>query len=614
MSIIHDALKKAEKNHQSEGDKGVVSSLPTSLKKQSGFFENKRRLVVISSCSLIFLALIILFFSGGKKERSQDTFISQKIKRENQVQTNENVNTDKNKNNLSKSSPKVENIMEDLGKKIEQQKKKNIEPPIETREIPVEKAEGKSEWETKVEKSLTKETLSVAISDEIKSVNLKKSNKINQMQGLPITIEKQKKSISEVKQPKDIVKSKLEKNSSTEEHDKDIDKGKENEQKFRESDYEKKNAESKGAQIDQESLEETEALSSGEEPIILQHKEISKESAHVTPIEEEEKQVEEQNISKMSHQVEETAVEPEHNFENNEELKKDESQILPSETDIENEAVSSLESKTEKEDFGPGVIHYDIRDKPSESEESKMLIEKLPKKDESKGNSLSNDTKPKTGTAKKVDSSQVTRKSEESTSIPKSESLKFYYDKALSLEKEGNLKEAMNYYKKVITLDPRNSKAHNSLGNIYLKLRETEMAKKEFQLVLMLDPLDSAARNNLGLVYLELNEYIKAIGEFNKAVNASPTNIASYNNLGITYKKLKKYNDALEQFNKAIFIDKNFAQAYYGRATVLESLGRIQEAIMDYRKFIDFAPENLKEEVRKVQDHIMDLYESSSNY
>jgi Tfp pilus assembly protein PilF len=189
-----------------------------------------------------------------------------------------------------------------------------------------------------------------------------------------------------------------------------------------------------------------------------------------------------------------------------------------------------------------------------------------------------------------------------------------YYNKGVLFEKDGMYEEALRSYNKALELDPKNTKIHNGLGNVYMKLNKLELSKKELQYVLLMDPLDSKARNNLGLVYLKMNEYIKALEEFQKAINSSPTNVAAYNNLGITCKKLKKYNESLEYFNKALFLDSKYAEAYYGRATVLESLGKIQEAIMDYKKFIDYAPDYLKEQVRKVQDHVMDLYDSPSRY
>src|SRR4030042_5967266 len=128
MSIIHDALKKAEKDRQSETDKGSVSSLPTFLKKKSSFVENKRKLIAISSSVLVFIAVIFFIFSGSKKEKSQDTTISQKIDRENLPQTSVNVEEGKIEKDSSDFSPKIENIMEDLGKKIIQQRK-NPESP-----------------------------------------------------------------------------------------------------------------------------------------------------------------------------------------------------------------------------------------------------------------------------------------------------------------------------------------------------------------------------------------------------------------------------------------------------------------------------------------------------
>ena len=104
--------------------------------------------------------------------------------------------------------------------------------------------------------------------------------------------------------------------------------------------------------------------------------------------------------------------------------------------------------------------------------------------------------------------------------------------------------EAINAYKKSISLNSDYSEAYNNLANVQKKI----------------GMLDEASSNYLN------------------AINCKKDNIEAYYNLANLQKSQKKYKDAIKNYNKVIKINSNFAEAYNNIGTINSILGKFEEA------------------------------------
>jgi tetratricopeptide (TPR) repeat protein len=107
----------------------------------------------------------------------------------------------------------------------------------------------------------------------------------------------------------------------------------------------------------------------------------------------------------------------------------------------------------------------------------------------------------------------------------------------------------------------------NSLGNIYLTLRNYDLALKYFQEALQLQQTISPSNpdklamlvNNIGLVFLEQKKYDEALAKFQEVFaiqkDSFPerkiNNAGLYLNIGLSYTGQKQYTTALESLQKA---------------------------------------------------------------
>ena len=87
-------------------------------------------------------------------------------------------------------------------------------------------------------------------------------------------------------------------------------------------------------------------------------------------------------------------------------------------------------------------------------------------------------------------------------------------------------------YQKLIKEDWHNTKAHNDLGEVYLKLRRLEEAEKQFKEALETDRVYSLGPFLFGDIYTDAERYKDKISDFEKVIEQNNEFARSHNNLG----------------------------------------------------------------------------------
>lgn len=121
---------------------------------------------------------------------------------------------------------------------------------------------------------------------------------------------------------------------------------------------------------------------------------------------------------------------------------------------------------------------------------------------------------------------------------------------------ERDYQKAEEYYLKIATLDPENSKIYGRLGIIYFEQKDYYDAASSFIEAIRHDPNNSFLYNNLGLVSFYLRDYQKSINAYRKAIELDPT-AAKFINLARAYEEIKAYQEAISAVNSALNIDPN---------------------------------------------------------
>ena len=146
-------------------------------------------------------------------------------------------------------------------------------------------------------------------------------------------------------------------------------------------------------------------------------------------------------------------------------------------------------------------------------------------------------------------------------------------------------RSTVDFYRRTIAMNPRNSKAYNNLGNAYFMKGEYTKALDCYKRAIELDPRNEEAYNNLGATYSDvLGSKTSAIMAFKQAIRIRPGYATSYYNLALAYDDLGRKEEALETYQKAIEFRPRYQAAYHNMAVIYYEMGRYDEAIQAYDK------------------------------
>lgn len=102
----------------------------------------------------------------------------------------------------------------------------------------------------------------------------------------------------------------------------------------------------------------------------------------------------------------------------------------------------------------------------------------------------------------------------------------------------------------------------------------------------------SRAYHTRALHYLGLNEFNRSLADLTKAIELNPNEITAYHNLSIVYRRLKDFDKALE--NDAKIMEMNEQKGLLARASTFTYLEQYDDAIRDYDRLIELAPDDAK--------------------
>jgi tetratricopeptide (TPR) repeat protein len=156
--------------------------------------------------------------------------------------------------------------------------------------------------------------------------------------------------------------------------------------------------------------------------------------------------------------------------------------------------------------------------------------------------------------------------------------------------KQGKHDEAIEMYKKAITLNPNYADAYYNLGVTLQEIGKRDDAIRMFEKAIVLNPNYADSYNNLGVIFQEVGKMDEAIAMFTKVIALNPSYADAYNNLGVALKEAGNISEAIPMFAKAIDLNPHSGDAYNNVGMVFSGMGKIEDAILMYDKAILLKP------------------------
>jgi len=170
------------------------------------------------------------------------------------------------------------------------------------------------------------------------------------------------------------------------------------------------------------------------------------------------------------------------------------------------------------------------------------------------------------------------------------EGLKNEINSVMSLFKNGNVQEALNYAIVLIETYPNEALLFNICGACFASLSQFDDAVENYKKALSINPNYSKAHFNLAGTLQDLGKLDEAVKSYESAIQIDPNHAEAFNNLGNIFKDLNQNNAAIECYEKALALNPNYIEVLYSLGIIFQNLGQIQQAVKHYRSLLNIKP------------------------
>ena len=154
-----------------------------------------------------------------------------------------------------------------------------------------------------------------------------------------------------------------------------------------------------------------------------------------------------------------------------------------------------------------------------------------------------------------------------------------------TFEKLSREEEQLASLQRLIGDNPRHLQSRYELAELHIKRTEWEQAEGILKACLAVAPKDEKASELLGYIYLQTEAYPEALAVYGQLVAVDPKNVAYRNRLGIVYMLLEKPRQAIVQFETATRFSTTNPQLYRNLANAYRQIGEQVKAQQAYRHY-----------------------------
>jgi tetratricopeptide (TPR) repeat protein len=144
-------------------------------------------------------------------------------------------------------------------------------------------------------------------------------------------------------------------------------------------------------------------------------------------------------------------------------------------------------------------------------------------------------------------------------------------------------------YEKLVSLYPKDERAHNLLANAYFGQFEDQKAIDEYKKASEINPNYSPTYNSLGYAYRRVENYPESEKAFQKYIELIPNDPNPYDSYAELLLKEGKFDAAIENYQKALSHNSGFVSSKVGIAVAYMYQGKYEESRKELQQLFDSA-------------------------
>ncbi|MHC4533659.1 MAG: tetratricopeptide repeat protein [Planctomycetota bacterium] len=161
----------------------------------------------------------------------------------------------------------------------------------------------------------------------------------------------------------------------------------------------------------------------------------------------------------------------------------------------------------------------------------------------------------------------------------------------IALARQDKLDEASGHLSEAIRLDPTDYEAHYTLGQTMTRQKKFDDAIRHFSVVLRLRPDYTQAHSYMGSLLLTKGALDQAAVHLAEALRLDPNYADAHYNLGQVMFRQGNRDAAIGHFSQAVRLKPDDAQAHYKLALALAQQKQTGQALRHYSKAVSLKPE-----------------------
>jgi Tfp pilus assembly protein PilF len=164
---------------------------------------------------------------------------------------------------------------------------------------------------------------------------------------------------------------------------------------------------------------------------------------------------------------------------------------------------------------------------------------------------------------------------------------RYYNNRGVQLQRSGDLKAAIENYRRAISLKSGYAEAHYNLADAYEDLPDFDKALNEYQKAIEADPTFYEAYNNLARLYIkQRKDYGAALGLLERALNLKPqepsVQYSLYKNYGWASLEMQLLGQSEHYLKNAVSLDSGRGAAHCLLAKVFDAQGAKSSALTEW--------------------------------
>ncbi len=163
-----------------------------------------------------------------------------------------------------------------------------------------------------------------------------------------------------------------------------------------------------------------------------------------------------------------------------------------------------------------------------------------------------------------------------------------YFDRGLAYESQKKHCEAIADFSKAVEIDKGNVDNYFLRGIAYYKMKNFILAMPDFNKTIEIEYDNSDAHYYKARIKIGQGNYPESIKELDLAISITEENAKAYSSRAWAKANLNDYTGAVKDLNRAIAIDSSYPEAYYYRAWIKAEQLSFNQALDDYNKFLNF--------------------------